>query len=197
MQDGEEISSREKALAGALSVLNIDCTFDEFELYKEPITYDDSRFTSLLKKHWGNNAVFRNLLFYSDPDRSKETEILSQGFIISEIVDQCESCFNGDKYQNIFITAPTGSGKSILFQIPAIHLANKYNLVTIVVSPLIALMNDQVDQLENDRGITIAACINSSMSFDERLDVISKIKRGEKSLLYLAPELLLTTVSVK
>lgn len=193
LQDGEEISSREKALAGALSVLNIDCTFDEFELYKEPITYDDSRFTSLLKKHWGNNAVFRNLLFYSDPDRSKETEILSQGFIISEIVDQCESCFNGDKYQNIFITAPTGSGKSILFQIPAIHLANKYNLVTIVVSPLIALMNDQVDQLENDRGITIAACINSSMSFDERLDVISKIKRGEKSLLYLAPELLLTT----
>lgn len=66
-------------------------------------------------------------------------------------------------------------------------------MVTIVVSPLIALMNDQVDQLQRERGISIAACINSSMSIEERGDVIEQIHMGKKSLLYLAPELLLTT----
>lgn len=193
LQHGEELSSKEKSLANALSALNIEYAFDELELYQERIEYDDKQFTHILKKYWGANAEFRDLLFYKDPDRSKETETISQGYIISEIVDQCESCLNGDKFQNIFITAPTGAGKSILFQIPALHLANKYNLITIVVSPLIALMNDQVEQLENERGISIAACINSSMSMEERMDVIAKIQRGEKSLLYLAPELLLTT----
>lgn len=193
LQHGEELSPREKALASALSALNIKYGFDELELYQEKIVYNDNQFAPILKKYWGNDAKFRDLLFYKDPDRSKETETISQGYIISEIVDQCESCLNGDKYQNIFITAPTGAGKSILFQIPALHLANKYNLITIVVSPLIALMNDQVEQLENERGISIAACINSSMTMEERMDVIEKIQRGEKSLLYLAPELLLTT----
>lgn len=193
LQHGEELSAREKSLACALTALKIEFAFDELELYQEKVTYDNNQFTPLLKKYWGEKAEFRDLLFYKDPDRSKETESISQGYIISEIVDQCEFCLNGDKYQNIFITAPTGAGKSILFQIPALHLANKYNLITIVVSPLIALMNDQVEQLENERGISIAACINSSMTMEERLDVISKIQRGEKSLLYLAPELLLTT----
>ena len=147
----------------------------------------------LLQKYWGNAAQFRPLLFYKDPDRSQETEIITQGQIIAEIVDQCEAAQDGDIFSNIFITAPTGSGKSILFQIPAIYLAEKYNLVTIVVSPLIALMNDQVDQLQRERGISIAACINSSMSIEERSDVIDQIHAGKKSLLYLAPELLLTT----
>ena len=54
-------------------------------------------------------------------------------------------------------------------------------------------MNDQVDQLQRERGISIAACINSSMSIEERGDVIEQIHMGKKSLLYLAPELLLTT----
>ncbi|MEI3122782.1 MAG: DEAD/DEAH box helicase [Oscillospiraceae bacterium] len=98
---------------------------------------------------------FDHYSFTKTPDRSQETEIITQGQIIAEIVDQCEAAQAGDIFSNIFITAPTGSGKSILFQIPAIYLAEKYNLVTIVVSPLIALMNDQVDQLQRERGISI------------------------------------------
>lgn len=86
-----------------------------------------------------------------------------------------------------------GLGKSILFQITAVYLAEKYSLVTIVVSPLIALMNDQVDQLQQERGISIAACINSAMSMEERSTIIDQIHAGKISLLYLAPELLLTT----
>ena len=98
---------------------------------------------------------------------------------------------NNYEYQNIFITAPTGSGKSILFQIPTIYLTEKYNCVVIVVSPLIALMNDQVIQLEK-QGIKIACCINSTMTIDERRKIIEEIQNGKKSLLYLAPEFLLT-----
>lgn len=91
-------------------------------------------------------------------------------------MDQCESAINSTEYSNIFITAPTGAGKSILFQIPAYYLAKNYDAVTIVVSPLIALMNDQVNKLENELNLDYAACINSSMSFDERISTIEKIK---------------------
>ena len=68
---------------------------------------------------------------------------------------------------------------------PTAPLAEKYNLVTIVVSPLIALMNDQVDQLQRERGISIAACINSSMSIEERGDVIEQIHIGGKNRYYI------------
>ena len=188
-----DVSSRIKAVAGAAYELGFRVCVDEIELYQEKIEYDDRQFIPVLQKYWGKTAQFRPLLFYKDPDRSRETEVITQGQIIAEIIDQCEAAKDGDAFSNIFITAPTGSGKSILFQIPAIYLAEKYNLVTIVVSPLIALMNDQVNQLQHDREVSIAACINSSMSIEDRSDVIEQIRTGEKSLLYLAPELLLTT----
>lgn len=193
LQNGDKISVRTGAMLCAANLLGLEVFIDELELYQEKINYDDSQFVHLLQKYWGNTAQFRPLHFYKDPDRSRETEVITQGQIIAEIVDQCEAAQDGDTFSNIFITAPTGSGKSILFQIPAIYLAEKYNLITIVVSPLIALMNDQVDQLQRERGVSIAACINSSMSIEERCEVIDQIHAGKKSLLYLAPELLLTT----
>ena len=193
LQNGDSISKHLEAILCAANYIGFDVFVDELDLYKEKIEYNDGQFTRVLQKYWGNNAKFRPLLFYKDPDHSQKTEYITQGQIIAEIVDQCEAAQNGNLYNNVFITAPTGSGKSILFQIPAIYLAEKYDLVTIVVSPLIALMNDQVDQLQRERGITIAACLNSSMSLDERGNVIEQVHAGKKSLLYLAPELLLTT----
>ena len=193
LQSGDVLSSRHCAILGAAQALGVGVAVDELELYKEKYVYDDRQFLPTLKKYWGPAAAFRPLLFYKDPDRSRETEVITQGQIIAEIVDQCEAANDGDPYSNIFITAPTGAGKSILFQIPAVYLAEKYNLVTIVVSPLIALMNDQVDQLHRERGISIAACINSTMTMDERSETIEQIHQGKKSLIYLAPELLLTT----
>lgn len=193
LESTTNFSARTNAILCAASVFGLDIFVDELELYREKIEYNNSQFLPVLQKYWGNTAHFRPLLFYKDPDRSQETEVITQGQIIAEIVDQCEAANSGEPFSNVFITAPTGSGKSILFQIPAVYMAEKYNLVTIVVSPLIALMNDQVDQLRRERGISIAACINSSMSIEERSDVISQIHTGQKSLLYLAPELLLTT----
>lgn len=193
LQRGSTLSARQNALISALSVLDVPFSIDDIERYQEKFEYSSDQFLPLLKRYWGENASFRPLMFYKDPDRSHETETISQGQIIAEIVDQCELAAGGEQYNNIFITAPTGAGKSILFQLPALYLAEKYNLVTIVVSPLIALMNDQVDQLQRERGISIAACINSTMTIEERLNAIDQVRSGQKSLLYLAPELLLTT----
>lgn len=85
-------------------------------------------------------------------------------------------------HQNTLALLPTGGGKSLCYQIPAL-LADG---LTIVVSPLISLMKDQVDSLKQN-GIK-AEYINSSQSFDEVKAVIAKARRHELKLLYIAPE---------
>jgi ATP-dependent DNA helicase RecQ len=77
---------------------------------------------------------------------------------------------------------PTGSGKSLCYQLPALMLDG----VTVVVSPLIALMKDQIDALEA-LGVP-AARIDSSLSLDELRDVSDRLRRGDLRLLYVAPE---------
>ncbi|MFH1877711.1 MAG: DNA helicase RecQ [Candidatus Omnitrophota bacterium] len=77
---------------------------------------------------------------------------------------------------------PTGGGKSLCFQLPAMIMAG----MAVVVSPLISLMKDQVDGLM-DMGIP-AACLNSSMPGGEQMAVINKIRNGAVKLLYLSPE---------
>lgn len=80
------------------------------------------------------------------------------------------------------VLMPTGGGKSLCYQLPAVLLGG----LTVVISPLIALMKDQVDAL-NINGIP-AAFINSSQSPGEQQDIVSRLKSGEIKLLYLAPE---------
>ena len=84
--------------------------------------------------------------------------------------------------RNLLVVMPTGSGKSLLYQLPAL-LADG---LTLVVSPLIALMKDQVDELQ--RKGAAAALINSSLSPDEQQHVIQRCLDGEIRLLYVAPE---------
>lgn len=121
LQNSETLSARTRATIYASKLLGFDVSIDELDLYQEKIEYSDSQFTGILQKYWGSAAHFRPLLFYKDPDRSQETETITQGQIIAEIVDQCEAAQNKEAYSNIFITAPTGSGKSILFQIHQIE----------------------------------------------------------------------------
>ena len=80
---------------------------------------------------------------------------------------------------------PTGAGKSICYQIPAMT----FDGVTIVVSPLISLMKDQVDSL-NDVGIP-ATYINSSLSEFEYMQAIENASRGMYKIIYVAPERLI------
>ncbi|MDR1378021.1 MAG: DNA helicase RecQ [Synergistaceae bacterium] len=86
--------------------------------------------------------------------------------------------------QDVLGIMPTGAGKSLCYQIPA--LASGGASVTIVVSPLISLMKDQVDALRQN-GIE-AAALHSSMDWDEVREIMSAARRGWITLLYVAPE---------
>jgi len=80
------------------------------------------------------------------------------------------------------VLMPTGGGKSLCFQVPALLRDG----LAVVVSPLIALMDDQVATLE-ELGVA-AAALNSTLSADEQRELAARIRRGEIKMLYLAPE---------
>ncbi|GAA5876269.1 hypothetical protein JCM16303_007076 [Sporobolomyces ruberrimus] len=92
--------------------------------------------------------------------------------------------------QNTLCLMPTGGGKSLTFQIPALC----FDGLTLVVSPLIALMKDQVQALRK-RGVA-AASMDSSLSSDEMSDVRTQLRNGELKILYVAPERLNNEVFV-
>jgi ATP-dependent DNA helicase RecQ len=109
----------------------------------------------LLKKHFGYDS-FRPL----------------QEEIIDQVLDS----------KDLMVVMPTGGGKSMCFQLPALLLDG----VTLVISPLIALMKDQVDALKAN-GIS-AGFFNSSQETNAQEQVISKLQDGSLKLLYVAPE---------
>lgn len=88
------------------------------------------------------------------------------------------------------VLMPTGGGKSLCYQVPAIVRQQQGRGVAIVVSPLIALMHDQVGAL-HEAGVS-AAFLNSTLSFDEAQDVELRLQTGDITLLYAAPERLNT-----
>jgi ATP-dependent DNA helicase RecQ len=88
--------------------------------------------------------------------------------------------------EDAFVLMPTGGGKSLCYQIPALHRAG----VGIVVSPLISLMKDQVDALVAN-GVA-AACYNSTLGEAEARRVLARLHGGELDLLYVAPERLMS-----
>jgi ATP-dependent DNA helicase RecQ len=110
-------------------------------------------------------------------------QILQEKFGYSQFrLEQEEIINNVLEGKDAFVLMPTGGGKSLCYQIPALVLDG----LTIVVSPLISLMKDQVDALKLN-GIE-AACLNSSVSISEQMDIFEKLRRNKIKLLYLAPE---------
>ncbi len=84
---------------------------------------------------------------------------------------------------------PTGGGKSLTFQLPALMSGRNVHGLTVVISPLQSLMKDQVDNLA-DRGITDAVTINGLLDPISRSLAIERVMNGDASLLYIAPEML-------
>ena len=91
---------------------------------------------------------------------------------------------NGDDLLGIM---PTGGGKSLCYQVPALSRYEKTSALTVVISPLVALMADQVAGLEN-RGITNVVAINGLLSMPERKDALDRVRLGDAAIVLISPE---------
>ena len=85
--------------------------------------------------------------------------------------------------KNTFAVFPTGHGKSLCYQLPALMLDG----ITVVISPLISLMKDQVDTLR-EQDINAVSLINSTQTWDEYQNELARLRRNEVRLLYVSPE---------
>lgn len=97
-----------------------------------------------------------------------------------------QAAVNGKSLLAIF---PTGGGKSLTFQLPALMAARSVHGLTVIISPLQSLMKDQVDNLA-ERGITDAVTVNGMLDPITRSLSIQRVQDGEASLLYISPEML-------
>lgn len=114
---------------------------------------------------------------------NKAMEVLEKYFGYNSFREgQSEIISNILRGRDSLCIMPTGGGKSICYQIPALI----FNGITLVISPLISLMKDQVDSI-NDIGIK-AEYINSTQSLDEIKEILKRCYDGEVKLLYIAPE---------
>jgi len=91
--------------------------------------------------------------------------------------------------KSLLAVFPTGGGKSLTFQLPALMAGRNVHGLTVVISPLQSLMKDQVDNL-TDRGIADAVTINGLLDPISRALAIRRVQDGDASLLYIAPEML-------
>ncbi len=89
--------------------------------------------------------------------------------------------------KSILVVFPTGGGKSLTFQLPALMAGEAEKALTVVISPLQSLMKDQVDNLEK-MGITEAVTINGLLDPIERAKAIERVEDGSAHLLYISPE---------
>ena len=114
---------------------------------------------------------------------SEINSALKEHFGFNEFLDgQQQAVSKIIEGKDVCVVMPTGAGKSICYQLPAL-MRDGY---TIVISPLIALMKDQVENLVN-KNIS-AVFINSSLSLKEQTENMGKVVRGEAKLLYVSPE---------
>jgi len=123
-------------------------------------------------RHWfGANHDFRH------KPVDEETGLPLQQLIV-------EAAMRGEHCLGIL---PTGTGKSLCYQVPALSRFARTGVLSVVISPLVALMEDQVKGLR-ERGIECCAAINGLLSMPERADVLNRIRLGDVGILLLAPE---------
>ena len=89
--------------------------------------------------------------------------------------------------ESILGILPTGTGKSVCYQIPALSKFDRTGALTVVISPLVALMADQVQGMVR-AGISSAVTINGMLSMPERQDALDKVRMGDAAMLLISPE---------
>lgn len=139
------------------------------------------------------NVYIPNTLdFYKNPYYSDELEHLNQSDIIEIIITEAERAYNGEKYRDIFMTAPTGAGKSLIYQIPSLYLTRKYKKLVLVIEPLKGLMSDQRNKFK-EKGYTNVEYLNSDVATPaEKQAIVNKVMSGEVDILYVSPETLIS-----
>lgn len=99
--------------------------------------------------------------------------------------------------KTIFATLPTGGGKSLCYMLPGLMRYQRRNLLTIVISPLQALMKDQVDSFSKLTGTKIATALYGMLTMPERGEVLESIRLGTAGILYVSPEQLRNNSFIK
>ncbi len=101
---------------------------------------------------------------------------------------QGEVVRTGGANTTLFATLPTGGGKSLCYLLPGLMRYQRRNLLTIVISPLQALMKDQVDNFARQTGTKIASAIYGMLTMPERGEVMESVRLGDTGILYVSPE---------
>lgn len=131
---------------------------------------------------------FRTFEVYSNS--KKEKYKISQKELIEFLLSQSLS----KKPEDLFFVASTGSGKSLIYTLTATILKKLDDKsLTVVISPLKALMKDQTHNLHRNHNLTGSAYINSELSYEERTSILDKVKEGEVFILYISPETFIST----
>jgi ATP-dependent DNA helicase RecQ len=101
---------------------------------------------------------------------------------------QAEIVAAAAKNLSLFATLPTGGGKSLCYLLPALMRYQRRNMLTIVISPLQALMKDQVDNFLKQTGTKLAAALYGMLTMPERGEIIEGVRLGDVGILFVSPE---------
>ena len=123
------------------------------------------------------DVILEILVPKSDGKERKWTDVQSK--VLPEILS---------KKENYLISIPTGGGKSVLFQGPALYNASYTNRLSLIVTPLKALMQDQVRELSEKGFYTNVDFLNGDRTYQETRSIYRKINGGELAVLYVTPE---------
>lgn len=166
---------------------------------KRKIIENEQVYIEILKDIY-HFTQFKEIPFYKNiQSHSREVVNISQAQIIDDIVTQAENAIQGETFRDIYVTATTGAGKSVMFQIPALYLSKKYfndKPLTLVISPLIGLMNDQVANMKK-KGVHTSATINGNTPPFEKEQILEKVQKQKIDVLYLSPETLQARSDIK
>ncbi|MEM7156059.1 MAG: ATP-dependent DNA helicase RecQ [Myxococcota bacterium] len=128
-------------------------------------------------------AVVRPAKAMADAARACLREVFGHNAFRAGQADAVDAVLHG---RDALVVLPTGGGKSLCYQVPAVVMARRGQGATVVISPLIALMRDQVEALV-DKGVQ-AAALNSHQEPEQRREILGRMRRGELELLYVSPE---------
>lgn len=140
----------------------------------------DDENCSYCRQHHNPRYFLQN--FFGFDDFRPEPATTDGKSLQGEIVKSCA------RNSTVFATMPTGGGKSLCYLLPALMRYQRRNMLTIIISPLQALMKDQVDNFSSQTGTKIAAALYGMLTMPERGEVQEGIRLGDIGILLISPE---------